>query len=82
MDEPLTVIDPDLKFRLRRNLKEINEKYKTTLVYVTHDQNEAMTFADNIIVMSEGRLFRLEHQRIFLKDQIPLLLDILLAHLL
>ena len=56
MDEPLTVIDPDLKFRLRRNLKEINEKYKTTLVYVTHDQNEAMTFADNIIVMSEGEV--------------------------
>ncbi len=56
MDEPLTVIDPDLKFRLRRNLKEINEEYKTTLVYVTHDQNEAMTFADNIIVMSEGEV--------------------------
>ena len=44
------------KFRLRRNLKEINEQYKTTLVYVTHDQNEAMTFADNIIVMSEGEV--------------------------
>ena len=54
MDEPLTVIDPDLKFRLRRSLKEINEQYKTTLVYVTHDQNEAMTFADNIIVMHQG----------------------------
>ena len=39
-----------------RNLKEINEQYKTTLVYVTHDQNEAMTFADNIIVMSEGEV--------------------------
>ena len=34
MDEPLTVIDPDLKFRLRRKLKEINEEFKTTLVYV------------------------------------------------
>tara|TARA_Y100000590_G_scaffold429596_1_gene542311 strand:+ start:78 stop:1151 length:1074 start_codon:yes stop_codon:yes gene_type:complete len=56
MDEPLTVIDPDLKFRLRRNLKEINEKYKTTLVYVTHDQNEAMTFAENIIVMDQGEI--------------------------
>ena len=52
----LTVIDPDLKFRLRRKLKEINEEFKTTLVYVTHDQNEAMTFADNIIVMSEGEV--------------------------
>ena len=56
MDEPLTVIDPDLKFRLRRSLKEINEQYKTTLVYVTHDQNEAMTFADNIIVMDQGEI--------------------------
>ena len=56
MDEPLTVIDPDLKFRLRRNLKEINEQYKTTLVYVTHDQNEAMTFAENIIVMDQGEI--------------------------
>jgi len=56
MDEPLTVIDPDLKFRLRRKLKEINEFYKSTLIYVTHDQNEAMTFAHNIIVMDEGRI--------------------------
>ncbi len=56
MDEPLTVIDPDLKFRLRRKLKEINDKYKTTLIYVTHDQNEAMTFADNIIVMDQGEV--------------------------
>ena len=37
MDEPLTVIDPDLKFRLRRQLKEINQKYRSTLIYVTHD---------------------------------------------
>ena len=59
MDEPLTVIDPDLKFRLRRNLKEINEQYKTTLVYVTHDQNEAMTFADNIIVMDQGEIVQI-----------------------
>tara|TARA_B100000029_G_scaffold415206_1_gene418903 strand:- start:87 stop:1160 length:1074 start_codon:yes stop_codon:yes gene_type:complete len=59
MDEPLTVIDPDLKFKLRRNLKEINEQYKTTLVYVTHDQNEAMTFADNIIVMDQGEIVQI-----------------------
>ena len=56
MDEPLTVIDPDLKFRLRRKLKEINEKYNTTLIYVTHDQNEAMTFANKIIVMDSGNI--------------------------
>ena len=56
MDEPLTVIDPDLKFRLRRQLKEINQKYQSTLIYVTHDQNEAMTFAENIIVIDEGNI--------------------------
>ena len=56
MDEPLTVIDPDLKFKLRRKLKEINSKYKTTLIYVTHDQNEAMTFAEKIIVMDSGQI--------------------------
>jgi len=56
MDEPLTVIDPDLKFKLRRKLKEINSKYKTTLIYVTHDQNEAMTFAEKIMVMDSGEI--------------------------
>jgi glycerol transport system ATP-binding protein len=56
MDEPLTVIDPQLKFHLRRKLKEINERFGLTVIYVTHDQNEAMTFAGRVLVMSEGRV--------------------------
>lgn len=56
MDEPLTVIDPDLKFRLRRKLKEINEQYKLTLIYVTYDQSEAITFAEQIVVMDKGKI--------------------------
>ncbi|MFZ5792556.1 MAG: ABC transporter ATP-binding protein [Pseudomonadota bacterium] len=56
MDEPLTVIDPQLKFDLRRKLKQVNRSFGLTLVYVTHDQNEAMTFADTIVVMSDGRV--------------------------
>ena len=59
MDEPLTVIDPDLKFRLRRKLKEINEYYNSTLIYVTHDQNEAMTFAEDIVVMDQGSVVQI-----------------------
>ena len=59
MDEPLTVIDPDLKFRLRRKLKEINEYYKLTMIYVTHDQNEAMTFAEDIVVMDQGNVVQI-----------------------
>lgn len=58
MDEPLTVIDPQLKFEIRRKLKQINEHYGLTMVYVTHDQNEAMTFADTIVVMNEGEVIQ------------------------
>jgi glycerol transport system ATP-binding protein len=54
-DEPLTVIDPHLKWQLRRKLKQIHHELKLTLVYVTHDQVEALTFADQVIVMTRGR---------------------------
>ncbi|NBC95952.1 MAG: ATP-binding cassette domain-containing protein, partial [Deinococcus-Thermus bacterium] len=50
-DEPLTVIDPHMKWLLRRKLKQIHERYSPTLVYVTHDQNEALTFASHVVVM-------------------------------
>ena len=55
-DEPLTVIDPHLKWHLRRKLKEIHEQLRLTLIYVTHDQVEALTFADQVIVMYEGEI--------------------------
>ncbi len=55
-DEPLTVVDPHLKWLLRRKLKEVHARYRHTLVYVTHDQNEALTFADLVIVMYEGEI--------------------------
>jgi glycerol transport system ATP-binding protein len=54
-DEPLTVIDPHLKWQLRRKLKQIHHELKLTLVYVTHDQVEALTFADEVVVMTRGR---------------------------
>ncbi|WP_043530252.1 ABC transporter ATP-binding protein [Litchfieldella xinjiangensis] len=55
-DEPLTVIDPQLKWKLRRKLKEIHQRFGITMVYVTHDQLEASTFADKIAVMYEGQV--------------------------
>jgi glycerol transport system ATP-binding protein len=55
-DEPLTVIDPQMKWQLRRKLKQIHEQTESTLVYVTHDQNEALTFADKVVVMYEGQV--------------------------
>ncbi|WP_104401903.1 ABC transporter ATP-binding protein [Vibrio penaeicida] len=55
-DEPLTVIDPQLKWKLRRKLKQIHQQFNITMVYVTHDQLEASTFADKIAVMYEGQI--------------------------
>ena len=55
-DEPLTVIDPHLKWKLRRKLKQIHEQFNITMVYVTHDQLEASTFADKIAVMYGGQI--------------------------
>jgi len=56
LDEPLTVIDPQMKFTLRRKLREINRQTGVTMILVTHDQSEAMSFADEIIVMKDGLL--------------------------
>lgn len=59
LDEPLTVIDPQLKFDLRRILKEINEEFRVTMVLVTHDQTEALTFAEEIVVMNHGEVVQM-----------------------
>jgi glycerol transport system ATP-binding protein len=58
-DEPLTVIDPHLKWQLRRKLKQIHHELKLTLIYVTHDQVEALTFADQVVVMTRGKVVQL-----------------------
>jgi len=55
-DEPLTVIDPNLKWKLRRKLKQIHEQLNITMLYVTHDQLEAATFADEIALMYQGKI--------------------------
>ena len=54
-DEPLTVIDPLLKWQLRRKIKQIHHELKLTMIYVTHDQVEALTFAEQVVVMTRGR---------------------------
>ena len=55
-DEPLTVIDPHLKWVLRSKLKELHHRVKRTMIYVTHDQTEAHTFADRVVVMNNGEV--------------------------
>ncbi len=58
-DEPLTVINPHMKFLLRRKLKQVHEQLGITFIYVTHDQNEALTFAQKVVVMHEGMVVQL-----------------------
>jgi glycerol transport system ATP-binding protein len=55
-DEPLTVIDPHLKWQLRSKLKELHQRVGVTMIYVTHDQTEALTFADQVVVMQDGEV--------------------------
>ena len=54
-DEPLTVIDPALKWELRSKLKAVHRALDLLMIYVTHDQTEALTFADQVVVMNDGR---------------------------
>jgi glycerol transport system ATP-binding protein len=58
-DEPLTVIDPHMKWMLRTQLKQLHRRYGFTMVYVTHDQTEALTFADTVVVMYEGEIVQI-----------------------
>jgi glycerol transport system ATP-binding protein len=58
-DEPLTVIDPHLKWKLRSKLKELHQKVRATMISVTHDQTEALTFADQVVVMQDGEIVQI-----------------------
>ncbi|MDF2235514.1 ABC transporter ATP-binding protein [Albimonas sp. CAU 1670] len=58
-DEPLTVIDPHMKWRLRTQLKSLHHDFGHTMIYVTHDQTEALTFADKVVVMHAGQVVQI-----------------------
>ncbi|SFA87382.1 carbohydrate ABC transporter ATP-binding protein, CUT1 family [Poseidonocella pacifica] len=58
-DEPLTVIDPHMKWELRTQLKALHHQFGHTMIYVTHDQTEALTFADKVVVMHGGRVVQI-----------------------
>jgi glycerol transport system ATP-binding protein len=58
-DEPLTVIDPHMKWVLRSQLKQLHKRFGYTMVYVTHDQTEALTFAEQVVVMYDGGIVQI-----------------------
>ena len=55
-DEPLSNLDAKLRVQMRTEIKRVHQKVKTTTVYVTHDQVEAMTLADRVVVMNGGKI--------------------------
>ncbi len=55
-DEPLSNLDAKLRSRMRSEIRKIHREYRTTSIYVTHDQVEAMTLGDRIVVMKDGRI--------------------------
>ena len=60
-DEPLSNLDAKLRVQMRTEIKELHLRLETTSIYVTHDQIEAMTMADKIVVMSEGNVEQIGH---------------------
>ena len=60
-DEPLSNLDAKLRHKMRAEMKKLHKKVGTTTIYVTHDQIEAMTMADKIVVMSEGNVEQIGH---------------------
>ena len=72
LDEPLTVIDPVLKLDLRRKLRRAQQELKLTMIYVTHDQHEALTFADHVTIMRDGSIVQsATPEELFLHPRTP-----------
>ena len=62
-DEPITSVDAEAKVQLKRSLKELTRQLQQTIIYVTHDQTEAMTLADQIALMKDGEIVQLDEPR-------------------
>ena len=58
LDEPLTAVEPSIKWRLRRTLKHVQDELGVTMIYVTHDQTEALTFAERVSVLADGQILQ------------------------
>jgi glycerol transport system ATP-binding protein len=58
LDEPLTAAEPRAKWQLRQTLKRLQQELSVTMIYVTHDQTEALTFAERVGVMTDGEILQ------------------------
>ena len=59
-DEPMSALDADNRLVLRKELKSIQKELKTTMIYITHDQEEAFSLSDRVMVMRDGNIEQLD----------------------
>lgn len=59
-DEPMSALDADNRLGLRKKLKDIQKKFKTTMIYITHDQEEAFSLSDRVMVMNNGKIEQID----------------------
>lgn len=60
LDEPMSALDVDTRLRLRKEIKDIQKEFGTTMIYITHDQEEAFAMGDRIMVMKEGSIEQID----------------------
>ena len=59
-DEPMSALDADNRLTLRKELKQLQKKFKTTMIYITHDQEEAFSLSDRVMVMNDGNIEQID----------------------
>ena len=60
LDEPMSSLDVDTRLKLRKEIKDIQKEFNTTMIYITHDQEEAFALADRVMVMREGQIEQID----------------------
>lgn len=91
-DEPMSALDVDTKLELRKELKDLQKRFDSTMIYITHDQEEAFSMSDRVMVMSEGKIHQIaepeevvehpadEYVKRFVVDNLMIKINSLLKH--
>ena len=82
LDEPISALDVSMKEVMKKELKEIQKKFNATMIYITHDQEEAFYLSDRILVMNEGKIEQLDTpSEIFNHPKTPFIQEFVVDHL-
>ena len=77
MDEPLSALDAELRMEMRKEIQRIHQQLGTTIVFVTHDQGEALAMADPIVVMNHGKIEQVDApENLYTTAKIDICIDV------